>query len=501
MLKSCQNYHFVGKIALLSAFLFSITFVLMTKNPTHFWIGGDIETDSAVFNTIAMAMEKGYIPYRDSFDHKGPLIYFLNYLGRQIAAYRGIWLLEFITLFFTFYIMYRIGCLCCSNLRAAVILLFTAAPLFAFYECGNKVEEFALPFIALSLYLFLDYLINRRITACRLFLCGASLGAVCLLRLNMISVWIVFCIAIFIILLKEKNYFDLVRFIKYFLLGFVSFVLPFILWMTYHRVLKAFWEQYIIFNGNYCGHANFPQIWHTFFFSLEHPTVLFALVVIACLFIRQRRSLFGIYLLYMFVSFLMLSISGRTYPHYNIITVPALIFPIAALCGQCEREGNDTAGQTVMLLLMALLLTKTLYTDWLPPTQDLAGIYEERNKDHLSEKLRTVCRLIAENTDDNDKISVYGNWDLVYVMSNRMHATHYSYQSPIGEIVPEIKEQYFAELTLEKPKIIVSRRCDMDERMKSFLADHGYVLLWSEDDSWGDGEESAIVYLCDADQG
>lgn len=165
MLERYQNHKLIGKIILLFAFLFSITFVLMTKNPTHFWIGGDMETDSAVFNTIAMVMEKGYIPYRDSFDHKGPLIYFLNYLGRQIAPYRGIWLLEFITLYFTFYMMYRIGCLCCRHLHAAIILLFTAAPLFTFFESGNKVEEFSLPFIALSLYLFLDYLMNRRISA------------------------------------------------------------------------------------------------------------------------------------------------------------------------------------------------------------------------------------------------------------------------------------------------------------------------------------------------
>jgi len=495
MLEKYRNHKLIGKIILLFAFLFSITFVLMTKNPTHFWIGGDVETDSAVFNTIAMVMEKGYIPYRDSFDHKGPLIYFLNYLGRQIAPYRGIWLLEFIALFFTFYMMYRIGCLCCRHLHAAVILLFTAAPLFTFFESGNKVEEFALPFITLSLYLFLDYLMNRRITVCRLLLCGASLGSVCLLRLNMISVWIVFCIAILVLLLKEKNYFELIRLIKYFMLGFLGFVLPFILWLAYYGALKAFWEQYIIFNGSYCGHAEFLQIWHTFFFSLEHTTVLFTLVVIICLFIQQKNSLFGIYLLYMIVSFLMLTISGRTYAHYNIITVPALIFPIAVLCGQCEQKWNDTAGQTVILLLMAFLLTKTLYTDWLPPTQNLANIYENRNKDHFSEKLRTVCRLIDENTDANDKISVYGNWDLVYVISDRMHATHYSYQYPIGEIVPEIKAQYFTELEIEKPKIIASRRCDMDDTMESFLVDHGYSLLWYEDDSWGDGEESAIVYI------
>lgn len=495
MKKYCMKHNYPGKIAFILSFVFSMTFVLLSKSPLHFWIGEEVEADSAVFNTIALAMDKGYIPYRDTFDHKGPLLYLLNYLGRRIATYRGIWLIEFITVFFTLYIMYRIGCLCCNDLHAAIILLFTSAPLFNFFCNGNAVEEFAMPFIALSLYLFLDYLLNGKITICRLLLCGASLGAVCLLRLNMISVWIVFCIAITILLLKQKNYSDLIFFIRYFLIGFLVFVSPFLLWLTFHNALKAFWEQYIIFNGIYCRYATFPQLWHTFFYSLEHETVLLAFFVILFLFIKQRDRVYGMYFLYMLVSFLMISISGRTYSHYNMVTIPALIFPIAALCGLCERQWKNAAGQTALLLFMLLLLTTTLHKDWLLPMQDLARIYQERNQEHISQKLRTVCRFIGENTDDNDKISVYGNWDQVYVMSNRMHATRYSYQFPIGTIVPEIHNRYFTELEMERPKIIVSTRASMDDAMKSFLNNNGYSLLWSEDDSWGDGIGSAIVYI------
>lgn len=480
-------------------YLFFITFIFLSISPLHFWIGGDVETDSAVFKTIAMAMNKGYIPYRDSFDHKGPLIYLLNYLGQHISRYKGVWVIEFITLFFTFYIMYKIGCLCCSNLHSAIILLFTSAALFDFYEGGNKVEEFAMPFIALSLYFFLDYLKNCKITVYRLILCGASLSAVCMLRPNMISVWIVFCIAIVVMLCHQKNYIELIRFGLYFLIGFMALALPFILWLAYHNALIAFWDQYIIFNGKYCGHANLIEIWYTFLFFLNHKTLLFALLITICLYIKHRDRLFGIYMLYMIVSLLMLSISGRTYLHYNIVTVPALIFPIAALCGLCEQQCKNDTEQAMIFVIMVLLLTKTLYADWLSPIQDLTKTYQERNIDHFSNKLRTVCRLISENTSDSDKISVYGNWDLVYVMSDRMHATHYSYQSPIGTIVPEIKDHYFAELEIEKPKIIVSRRCDMDNIMESFLIDHEYSLLWSEDDSWGDGAESAVVYIHDAD--
>ena len=37
-------------------------------------------------------MEKGYMPYRDSFDHKGPLLYFLNFIGNKcVYTYNVDW--------------------------------------------------------------------------------------------------------------------------------------------------------------------------------------------------------------------------------------------------------------------------------------------------------------------------------------------------------------------------------------------------------------------------
>ena len=82
--------------ACLFAFLFILAFIFLTKSPLHIWIRSDSDTDSSIFLTVAMMMDRGYMPYRDTFDHKGPLLYLINYLGRHISAYRGIWFVEFI---------------------------------------------------------------------------------------------------------------------------------------------------------------------------------------------------------------------------------------------------------------------------------------------------------------------------------------------------------------------------------------------------------------------
>lgn len=87
--------------------LFMITFVFLMQSPLNILLpNGNSATDSSVFKTIALCMEKGLMPYRDVFDHKGPLIYIYNWLGMKIAYWRGIWAIEFISLFVCFVYIY-----------------------------------------------------------------------------------------------------------------------------------------------------------------------------------------------------------------------------------------------------------------------------------------------------------------------------------------------------------------------------------------------------------
>ena len=50
--------------------------------------------DSAVFQSIGKGWSKGYIPYLDSFDHKGPLLFALNALGYIIGGKNGLFILQ-----------------------------------------------------------------------------------------------------------------------------------------------------------------------------------------------------------------------------------------------------------------------------------------------------------------------------------------------------------------------------------------------------------------------
>lgn len=199
--------------------IFIFCFLFLMQSPLNLFCEyGNSTTDSSVFRTVATYMLEGGIPYKDSFDHKGPLLYILNYFGMLLGDFKGIWIIEFIGLLITFCFIYKIARMKLNKLNSLFVLFMSTSVLYKYFEGGNFTEEYAMPFIATSLFIFIDYFLNSKITRFRLCVCGASLAAVTLLRINMISLWIVFGIVVFVKGLIEKEYKELV---KYFLFVFL----------------------------------------------------------------------------------------------------------------------------------------------------------------------------------------------------------------------------------------------------------------------------------------
>ncbi len=130
-----------------------IAFFFLLNSPLHPWIKADAGVDSSVFKTIAMMMEKGYMPYKNSFDHKGPLLYILNWIGNNISAYNGIWEIELIFLAVTIFMIYKIARLSCKGNSAMIVMLVSLSLLFGYFDGGNLTEEYAMPFLTIGIFI------------------------------------------------------------------------------------------------------------------------------------------------------------------------------------------------------------------------------------------------------------------------------------------------------------------------------------------------------------
>lgn len=484
------------KTAAMIFFIFCMTFIFLSKSPVSIWRCAEDGTDTWVFKTVALTMHKGGMPYLDSFDHKGPLLYILNYWGNLISYLKGIWVIEFGMDFMTFITMYKIARLICGKLMSLFSMLCGIFLLFSYFDGGNLTEEYAMAFISVALYIFLDYFVNNKITNIRLVICGFSCGAVFLLRPNMISVWLVFCVAVLVQCINSKAWKNLKSFIILFLFGFMLIVIPIVIWLGVNEALIPCFNQYIIFNMAYSSHNSgtlFENRWLSFFKLLENIVLVISLLIVAwlCTTKDKKWRFIGItYMLYLLISLFLITIPGKLYGHYAMILVPSVVFPIAKLAGAVEKvSGRKEHGIGVVI---AIYMTATLIMpNWIAQMGKVGIYFANRDQTEYSMTLQNAVSFIVKNTDETDKISVYGNYNILYVLSKREHATLYSYQRPIGTIDPRIKKDYFNQLEKERPILLVLQKDNYDETIANFLSENNYYLVWHENE--GDNLHSGMT--------
>lgn len=477
----------------------ALSSLFMFCSPLHPWIGAGSSTDSSVFKTVALMMQKGYMPYRDSFDHKGPFIYLLNYMGNKISYYRGIWIIEVIMLAITIYWLYRIARLSCNVLSSAVSVFLALSLLFKYFEGGNLTEEYAMPCIAYSIFVFLDYLRNSIISRMRLVLAGVGLGIVLMLRPNMIALWFVFCIYVLVKLLCQKEYKELGYIVGFFALGVGIIVLPILLWLGLNNALGYFWDDYIVFNNTYSAvdseQSMFPARW-SIFMCFANTTVFVASIVSMLFFIKDKktRGVNACYLVFVLVNVAFASVSGKQFGHYAMVLVPSVVYPFSLFFGVLDSVEQKTIRKSLIMVVSLYLFSSLIIPDWNNIIAGIPGMYNARHENEIDSDwdMNCILHIINEYTDPDQTISVYGNYDLVYVLSKRKHATRYSYQYPIGSVKVELIEEYYAQLQEELPVAIVVTENMRDMYMCGFLDKNDYDLVWSDDP---EDDQSMAVFI------
>ena len=468
-----------------------ISFFFLLKSPLHPWIGSDTTTDSSVFKTVAWMMDKGLMPYKNSFDHKGPLLYIINWLGNKLSPYRGVWIIEFLFMMITIVMLYKTARLVCKKCSSAIVVFTSFSLLYVYFQDGNLTEEYAMTFISVALFIFLDYLINSKISNPRLIICGFCLGCTLLLRPNMISVWVVMCTAILIKTLINKDRAALRRFIGWFLLGMAIIIVPIMIWLGVNDALEQCWKDYIIFNQLYTsnegGVALFPAKWNSFFTFFN--TTVYIMALSSLIFIGKMRNHFLniTYIVYMLITLWFMCLSGTTYGHYGMILIPTVTYPLALIFSEIERIEMKNISKIIEAIVSIYLLSVIIAPNWMELIETIPSTYAVKDIDHKTEIVKNVTDIITLNTADDESISVYGNWDIIYILSNRKHATRYSYQFPVGQIMPEIMDEYLSQLQDELPCFIVIQRGHYDNTIKDFLNKNKYELFWSEKEDSLDG--------------
>lgn len=431
-------------------------------------------------------MSKGGMPYKDTFDHKGPVLYLLNLLGMQFGYMRGIWIVEFVWMFGTLASMYKTARLFAGKLVSYLAVVLCGKWIFDYFQYGNFTEEYAMFPITLATFIFLDYLLNNKVSRFRVILCGLAFATVFLLRANMVGIWIVFCIAVFLKLLITKEFRKLWEFILCFVIGMSILMIPIAVWLAVNGAFDAFIQSYFVFNLTYStetgGRALTSAKWNSFLHFFNQDIVLYCVIILLYLAKKaeQKEKMVAItYLVYMVLAFLLTSMSGMQYGHYGMAIVPTFIYPTARLFGSVEHHYKKQGNPIVLAVILYFLAAMALPT-WLNACNNVVQVHENQANSNYTATVRKLLTIINETTEEDEPISVFGNWNIVYVLSKRLSSSIYSYQFPIGTIDSSIMDQYFEEISAKKPKLIIIQEDRMTERMTQFLEQYQYSLYWNE---------------------
>lgn len=415
-------------------------------------------TDSSVYRYIGKAMLEGTTIYKDVFDHKGPIMYFLNAIGYAINPLWGIWIINTFLTFVFFVYIYRIAKLYSDSIFVTSLSALVA--LFQYTNCyngGNTVEGYCVVFIAIQLYVFLKFLRNNDIESYNAFLCGISAAIVCMLKINTIIVCVVYIPYVFYLLIKNRQYKQLLSIATGFVLGFFSVIIPIVIYLVYKGAFSHFIDCYFLFNFEYVSATTQERVM-AFFHFLKNIVILIPLIFLVYRVIKYRKSIDIAAIIFILFSLLTIASPGRKYGYYAIILAPTIVYPCVVLIEKIITLINN---KTIRSLFVVMV---TICAAFIFIYRPVKSSYEAPT---WTNEYIVVSKIVQENTQPTDKISVVGNANLVYLLSERDAATKYNFvpNALLLEAVSEIKQA--------EPKLIVLANKGEDV-LKDFFVDKNY---------------------------
>lgn len=362
--KTASILEIVGVIVL--ACLFCLKFSLTTS--PFYNIQGQ---DSACFYLFGKYWSEGFLPYISLWDHKGPLIFFINLIGYTLTGSKiGVLIIQCISLSVFLYFTLRTFRLYFPELVSWGLTAITLCWLACSYEGGNLTEEYLLPFLSMGFYQVCHWLDQREtqdlpFPSSTAFLFGLILGFSFLTRLTNALSSCGAMLGIGLLLIGGKQWRNLLRIILYYILGFVVIVLPFCLYFYFHEALDDMLYGTLLYNITFLDKSYNGSILSRF---MRKDFLLFTIMAVNCygllflslinLFSKSNDRKRALVWLCSSALLAIWYLNGNMDAHYRTITVP--FFPV--LMAELYRSRQRFPRILVGLVSACLLLGPTFQT-------------------------------------------------------------------------------------------------------------------------------------------
>ncbi len=216
--------------------------------------------DANIFFTMGKSMFSGKVLYRDVFDHKGPVLYFIYGIGWLLdhTGFTGVFLLE-VASFAAFlgFSLRTVSLLAAKPVHPAWAVLPAAAIAAGrAFSHGGSAEEFLLPFLAAALYGLLKTVCEDRsmplpAVVGQGFLAGCALW----LKYTVLGYYLVWVVVLAAVYLRRRLRRKLLQSCGAYLGGMALATLPWVVYFGLHGALADwftayFYDNLFLYSGN-----------------------------------------------------------------------------------------------------------------------------------------------------------------------------------------------------------------------------------------------------------
>ena len=240
-----------SKISYLILFLTALGTMLLCTKSSPLYAFNDW-FDANAFFTVGKGMFQGMVPYRDLFDHKGPILYVIHGIAWLISNndFLGVWIFEIIACYFMLFYSYKTMCLFCDK-KFIVLMPVLSAVIYSSNHMrhGDSVEEFCLPLLAYALYLSMRYFVKDiKIKNRELIIIGITSAIVLWMKYTILAFYIGWIIMPVLVLAWKKEWKEIGRMILMIGIGVMITTIPVLIYFAANHALGDLLKVYFYNN-------------------------------------------------------------------------------------------------------------------------------------------------------------------------------------------------------------------------------------------------------------
>ncbi len=441
-----------------------------------------ISDDESIFIYGGQQIARGDLFLVDFWDHKGPLLYWLNLISINIPLpnFLGVALLQgLITSLALYYALSRLHMAGISR-RAIIMLSFTAnITLMSVILNLNTTEGWAFPSQLLCYTILLVQILNpqslevspRKVVWCAIVL-GLNLSVLVLIRINNgIGVFV----ATIFIWWSLRNFRN--TFIVAWLFTLATVLTVTVIPYSLSGNLQSLYERYLVYNSDYSSGMSFSRRLFGFnylvFNYIKSPALVLVavLVILVFLHIYPRSKKFIPLGLIVVIDFFAQSLSGRGNRQYIPATIAILLIVSVYLFHILERKmqvlSSAFAFSIFVVYSISVLNLENLESSW-----------------HAGYKLQISDSQFVERVSRETKsIYYYGPSPQALVRNNIKNYSQHIYIAPTLSVFSRHQSKLAEQLTLEvqssNPEVIFRdlNSCAFDlevcyEGNEQYLSEH-----------------------------